>query len=145
MNDEIEVSIDDVTELWNVGAVNLPQVADQYGWSAFEMHQSRATDDTAFNRTFSGEGMSTMFQEFDALRSLLQDKVLVKSRNGCVKAGDTLTKIADSFATADYLNAEEIDKYKNFKDGVKTGPEYEQPPHVIDAPSSDDPVTKSDG
>lgn len=137
------VSIDSVEELWRVGAVNLPKVGIQYSQAAVEVHKTALNDNGAFNR--SEGGMSPLSREFIPLRNDLQDKVLVKTQDGLVKAGDVVCKIADSFATTDYLNAQQLKEYGDFKVARANGPANEAPPtYIPSAPTSKDTHPEND-
>lgn len=137
-----EVSIDSVKELWEAGAVKMPTIGDQYAEAAIEVHRSAMSADRAFAR--SG-GNGALYKALTDLRNLFQDKVLVKSSDNCVAAGEALMKIADSFATADYLNAAEIEEYNDNKDEVRNSDSpSERPPEVRDAPGSEDPHPDAD-
>jgi hypothetical protein len=69
----------------------------------------------------------------------MQDSVAVKTHDNLVAGGDALRQIAESYATADNLSAEDLaefnDKIENSDDSVL----FEPPPYVPDAPSTDDP------
>lgn len=131
-----EVSVESLKELWEAGALDMPTVGQQYSTAANSLHDTRYYD-MAF--TTSLHGQSPLFRDFDNLRSLFQDRILVKSSQNCEKVGEVLMKIADSFANRDHLNAKDLEEYKTFKDPDKRK-SYEEPKSVGDASSSDEPL-----
>lgn len=131
------IKVDDVEELWRAGAVHLPTVAVQYAGAAQAIHSSAVSEDAAFSR--SEGGMGPLHPVFKRLRDAFQDRVLVQTHANLIAAGTALTKIADGFATTDHLNATQLQEYADFKTGIETGPDYERPPTVPNAPKSGDP------
>lgn len=147
MND---VNVDDLTELYRVGAVNLPQVAVQYSSMAQYLHKTALSETAAFTRSVGGLG--PLYSAWTELRNLTQEAVAVRSHENLVSAGTALTLIAESFANSDHLTAEEINEFEEFTEDLDTPehtdpetgetvgrPDYERPPYVPDAPGPDDP------
>lgn len=141
-----EVKVDDLTELWNAGAVQLPAVAVQYAALAQALHRTALPQDAAFRRSIGGG--SRLPTAWTSLRNLVQDEIAVRSHENLVKAGEALTKIADSYATTDFLNEAQIRAYETEIEGIGNGVvrlddgterERTPPPDVPDAPSSSDP------
>jgi hypothetical protein len=141
-----EVRVDDLQELWHCGAVKLPQIAVQYSEMAGGLHDTGMSQDGAFGRqgvsptggTYTA--MGRLGAEWTRLRNLVQDDIAVRSHANLIKAGEALTRIADSYATADYLNADQIGQYQGYIDSIENSDDsYRRPPYVPDAPASDDP------
>jgi hypothetical protein len=131
------VRVDDLRELWHAGAVDLPQVAVQYSELAVDLHQTGRSQEAAFRRSIGG--MGRLYDQWTRLRNAVQDEIAVRSHNNLVAAGETLVKIADSYATTEYLNAEQINQYHAYVESIESSDEgYRRPPYVPDAPSSDD-------
>lgn len=140
MNENYVVSIDNLEELWRVGAVNLPNVAVQYSEAAIEVHKCGLSDNQLFNR--SEGGMSPLSKVFIPMRNEFQDKVLVKTQTSLQNAGTVVCKIADSFATTDFLTADKLNEYSVYKEDINDGKygEDDQPPSYIPSPpKSTDP------
>lgn len=138
------VGVDDLTDLWNAGAVSLPTVGKQYSSAASNLHNAQyygLEDSGRFDRT--EHGVSPVWAPFHELAVLLQDKVMVKSAENCESAGKVLVQIAESMATTDHLNGQELKQYENFKSGIRNGANP-PPGDVPDAPSSDDPHPQDD-
>lgn len=131
-----EVSIADVNELWRIGAVDLPTVAAQYSEAASQIHRTALNDSAMFT---TSDGLSALHDPFTQVRDLLQDQVFVKSSQRCGTAGKAVTQIADSFATADYLNSRDLQRYEDYKEDRETGSPEDQPPYVPPPPKSTDP------
>ncbi|GAA4892583.1 hypothetical protein LX16_1988 [Stackebrandtia albiflava] len=129
-----ELRIDDITDLWRTGAVHLRTAAVQFAKAAQSAHDSAADQDAAFTRTSGGRG--PLYPVWTALRNRLQDEVFVKSRDNLVRAGEVLAAVAVDFAERDAGHSAELDRVR---EQVEDGPEYERPPTVPTAPSSDDP------
>ncbi|MEV0649458.1 hypothetical protein AB0I28_29795 [Phytomonospora sp. NPDC050363] len=138
-----EIKVDDLEALWRSGAVDLPTVAIQYAEAAAKTHASAVGESSAFSR--SEGGMGPLHPVFKRLRDTFQDRVLVRTHDNLISAGRALTKIADGFATTDRLNAAQLNEYADFKTGIETGPAYERPPSVPEAPSSGDPHPEDSG
>lgn len=139
MNDYV-VSIEDLEELHRCGAVHLPNVAVQHSEVASALHKTALSEGHAFHRSIGGT--SPVQAAFAALRNRFQDDITVRSVENLLSAGVVLTQIADSFATADYLNAEDLQKYQDYLDGLGAPDAADRdrpPPYVPDPPSSDDP------
>jgi hypothetical protein len=141
-----EVRVDDLKELWHCGAVKLPLIAVQYSEMAGGLHDTGMSQDAAFGRegysptggTYTASGR--LGAEWTRLRNLVQDDIAVRSHNNLVKAGEALTRIADSYATTDYLNADQIDQYNDYIESIESSDDsYRRPPYVPDAAQSDDP------
>lgn len=146
MNDNYVVSIDSLEELWRVGATNLPNVAIQYSEAAIEVHKCGLSDTPLFNR--SEGGMSPLSKVFIPMRDDFQDKVLVKTQQGLQKAGEAVCKIADSFATGDYLNSAKLQEYADYKSDLESGEKGEDdrpPSYIPPPPKSDDPHPEEQG
>lgn len=147
-----EVRVDDLKELWHCGAVKLPQIAAQYSEMAGGLHDTGLSESSAFGRpaysptggTYTG--MGRLGAAWSRLRNLVQDDIAVRSQQNLMKAGEALTRIADSYATADYLNADQIGQYQNYIKSIENSADtYRRPPSVPDAPSSDDPHPELSG
>lgn len=139
-----QVGVDDLTELWNAGAVSLPTIATQYSNAASHLHNAQyygLEDSGRFDRTELGT--SPVWAPFHRLAVLLQDRVMAKSSDNCAAAGEVLVKIAESMATTDNLNAQQLKRYNDFKTGVENGANP-PPDYIPDAPSSDDPHPQDD-
>jgi hypothetical protein len=141
-----EVRVDDLKELWNAGAVKLPQVAVQYSEMAGGLHKSGLSEDGGFGRPgYSPTGgtytaMGRLGYAWVRLRNLVQNDIAVRSHNNLIAAGEALAKIADSYATTDYLNSDQIDQYNDYVESIETSSDsYRRPPYVPDAPDSNDP------
>jgi hypothetical protein len=141
-----EVRVDDLKELWSCGAVRLPQIAVQYSEMAGGLHDTGLSQDAAFGRAgYSPTGgsytaMGRLGYEWARLRNLVQDDIAVRSHANLIKAGEALTRIADSYATADHLNADQIGQYNDYVESIENSDDsYRRPPYVPDAPASDDP------
>ncbi|HIV58890.1 MAG TPA: hypothetical protein H9902_13140 [Candidatus Stackebrandtia faecavium] len=96
MNGDVNVELE---KLWRAGAVDLPQAAAAFQAGATEIEQSREAADAAFKR--SGGGMGSLYPEWEKLRNTLQANILTKSHENLLKAGETLTHIANDFVAGD--------------------------------------------
>lgn len=140
-----EVRVDDLKELWNCGAVKLPLVAVQYAVMAGGLHDTGLSQDAAFGRQgYSPTGgahtaMGRLGAEWTRLRNLVQDDIAVRSHQNLCAAGEALTRIAESYATTDYLNADQIGEFEGYIESIENSAEsYRRPPYVPDAPESGD-------
>jgi hypothetical protein len=134
-----EVKVDDLVDLWEAGAVKLPQVAIQYSELAQGLHQTGLSDEAAFTRSIGGYG--PLFTAWTGLRNMVQNDVAVRSHNNLLAAGRALTQIADAYATTDHLSAQQVGQYQQDIEDIQHSPNQDrQPPdYVPDAPSSTDP------
>lgn len=134
-----EVRVDDLLDLWEAGAVKLPQVAAQYAELAQRLHQTGLSEGAAFSRSTGGLGR--LHAAWTSLRDTIQDDIVVRSYGNLLAAGRVLTQIAEAYATADYLNADEVGQYRQAITGIQNSPNPDgrPPSYVPDAPTSDDP------
>lgn len=130
MNDP--VSFDDIWDLWRAGAIHLPNMGNQYGKAAQEVHKAAMSASNAFDGAVPE--LATAFAE---LRNALQDKILVKGGENLYKSGEALSKLAVRFSEQDGDNATRLqDSIKGLEDAT---PENRPPDVTETAPSSDDP------
>jgi hypothetical protein len=145
-----QVLVDDLTDLWDAGAVKLPQVAAQYAAVAQALHQSALSEDQAFQPRSSIPyvtsqnvclGPGPLHAVWVSLRSLMQDEVAVRTYNNLLAAGRALTQIADGYATTEYLNADQVGQYHDAIEDIQQSPNPNgrPPDQVPDAPASSDP------
>lgn len=132
-----EVNVDDLTDLWRAGAVLLPTVAIQYSTVASALHRTSLSEGPAFSRT--GGGMGPLHSAWTGLRDTMQDRVAVKTYDNLVRAGDALKQIAESYATTDYLNRDQLAEFHHEIENADDDPVFEPPAYVPDAPSTADP------
>jgi hypothetical protein len=136
-NDVAEVKVDNLTELWQAGAVKLPQVAVQYTELARDLHKTGLSQEAAFRRSIGGLGK--LYYEWTRLRNLIQDEIAVRSHENLAMAGEALVMIANSYATTDHLSREQMEKYEDHIERIETGEDYRRPPQVLDAAAAGDP------
>ena len=96
MNGDVNVELE---KLWRAGAVDLPQAAAAFQAGATEIEQSQSEANAAFKR--SGGGMGSLYPEWEKLRNTLQANILIKSHENLLKAGETLTHIANDYVAGD--------------------------------------------
>jgi hypothetical protein len=129
--------VDDLTDLWRMGAVLLPTVAIQYSTMATELHKTATNEGPAFSR--SGGGMGPLHEAWTGLRDTMQDRIAVKTHSNLTTAGEALKKIAEGYATTDYLSADQLDEFNSEIANASNDPVFEPPVYVPDAPSTSDP------
>ncbi|CAM3135569.1 hypothetical protein [Stackebrandtia soli] len=129
-----EISVDDLSQMWRVGAVDLPTAANQFAAAATAIHATAGSADGAF--TGPASGTSPMAGPWATLRNTLQDRIFVKTNENLNKAGDVLAAMAIAFSEQDASNKTGLE---TAIEGIETGPDYERPPTEQHAPSSDEP------
>lgn len=142
-----EVTVDDLTELWQAGAVKLPQVAGQYAEMARALHASALSESGAFGeRSIPGAPSyatwgGPLAAVWRSLRNLVQDDIAVRSHQNLLAAGRVLVDIANGYATTDYLNADEVGSFQQAIEDYENSPNPDRrpPPSVTTAPTSLDP------
>jgi hypothetical protein len=134
-----EVRVDDLIDLWEAGAVKLPQVAVQYAELAQTVHKTGLSEGGAFSRSTGGLG--PLHPVWTSLRGKVQDDIVVRSHRNLLAAGRVLTEIAHAYATTDHLNADQVGQYQQAIAGIQNSanPDGRPPSYVPDAPISDDP------
>ncbi|HEY8471531.1 MAG TPA: hypothetical protein VIL37_02720 [Natronosporangium sp.] len=132
-----DLHVDDLTDLWRLGAVLLPTVAIQYATMASELHKTALNEGPAFERSKSGP--TKLLTAWTELRDTMQDQIAVKTHQRLLTAGEALKQIAEGYATTDYLSAEDIARFNEEIENANNDPVFEPPPYVPDAPSTDDP------
>lgn len=132
-----ELHVDDLTDLWRVGAVLLPTVAIQYSTMASELHKTEMNEEPGFSRT--GGGMGSLHAAWSDLRNTMQDQVAVKTRDNLVRAGEALKQIAESYATTEHLSADQLAEFNSEIENSANDPAFRTPGHVPEAPSTSDP------
>jgi hypothetical protein len=134
-----DVRVDDLVDLWEAGAVKLPQVAVQYAELAQTLHQTGLSESAAFSRSTGGLG--PLHPVWTGLRTTIQDKIVVGSYRNLIAAGRVLTEIAAAYATTDHLNADQLGQYQRAITGIQNSanPDGRPPSYVPDPPTSDDP------
>ncbi|HIV56571.1 MAG TPA: hypothetical protein H9902_01315 [Candidatus Stackebrandtia faecavium] len=127
-----DVKIDDLEELWKAGAVNMQQVAGQFGEAGINLHKAGVSESSVF------EGADPKLTEAWArLRNMFQDKVLYKSYEHCVKSGNALANIAISISKQDTDNEEDLKQI--IKQTKNSDVDDDRPPsYVPEAPKSGD-------
>jgi hypothetical protein len=134
-----EVRVDDLIDLWEAGAVKLPQVAAQYAELAQRLHQTGLSEGAAFSRSTGGLG--PLHATWTSLRDTIQNEIVVRSYHNLLAAGNVLTQIAAAYATTDHLNAGEVGQYQQAITDIQNSPNPDgrPPSYVPDAPTSNDP------
>lgn len=132
-----ELNVDDLEDLWRAGAVLLPTAAGQFAAMASKLHQTSLNDSGAFSRTDGGLG--PLHSVWTGLRDTMQDSVAVKTHDNLVAGGDALRQIAESYATTDYISAEDLADFNETIENSGNSVLFEPPPYVPEAPSTDDP------
>jgi hypothetical protein len=134
-----ELRVDDLTDLWRAGAVQLPQVAVQYSEMARALHKTGLSDEAAFRRSTGGYG--PLYTAWTGLRNTIQNDVAARSYDNLVASGGALTQIAGAYATTDHLSAEQVGQYQQAVEDIEhsVNPDRSPPAYVPDAPRSTDP------
>ncbi|HEY8471737.1 MAG TPA: hypothetical protein VIL37_03770 [Natronosporangium sp.] len=142
-----EVTVDDLTELWQAGAVKLPQVAAQYAEMARELHATALSESHAFGqRTIPGAPSyatwgGPLLSVWSNLRDMVQDDIAVRSYDNLIRAGQVLVDIANGYATTEYLNTSELSQYHEAIEDYEhhPNPDRRPPAYIPEAPSTTDP------
>ncbi|ADD44553.1 hypothetical protein [Stackebrandtia nassauensis] len=158
----------DVTNLYTAGRTFLPQAAEKYGEGAQEIHKTGQLDESAFRRdkVTNADGtrkphwtddprnggkdqfttvsdLGRMQPQWSELRNMLQDQVLVVTRNSLVRAGSALCQIAEHYAATDGEARDALEKVRANLN-TTSDPTYRPPSYIPEAPRHDDPHPEPD-
>ncbi|CAM3532055.1 hypothetical protein [Stackebrandtia soli] len=129
----VEISIDDIWDLWRAGAVHMQYMGNQYAYAAQETHQSALSQGQAFNGA-----APELVSAFTELRNLVQNDILVASSAAMVNSGTALADIAVRFSIQDDDNKDLLrNKITDLEDNGDA--QDRPPPFTPSAPESDDP------
>lgn len=142
----------ELTKLWRAGAYTLPEAAAQYGDAGRKADWTTGFDESGFLRTHvDGEvtqpmgvdqpieitGLGKLQPQWTRLRDTLQNRIIHKTRENLVKAGEALIQIANDYADRDTAARTALDKEQRELEAAG-------PPIVPEAPTHTTPKPKDD-
>jgi hypothetical protein len=112
----------DLSQLWGVGKVDMPQIAYLYTKLNRDLAGTASGDADAFGGGFAPKGMGgsagDLYQKWSALRDRLQD-AFGNTALGAEAAGQALVAIADRYSATDTDAATELSA--TWRDGPPAG------------------------
>ena len=129
----------DLFELWEIGKVYLPRVANDYATAADRLHRTRRLDGQVF-RLPGTNGQSDAGPSWERLRDKVQELCRDSSEN-LIASGEALIRIMNDYAEQDQNNAAKLALEERIKGYVDNEPPVPQPVAPVGAPSPDDPLS----